>query len=263
MWPLGGISTLGIPGVLGLGAVPYAVHIIQFFGLGSLLHRVNQYFPERKLPAISGHERKARRTAIVKIRQSLKSLIGISPCLAAGVYAQIAGWTQAPFDLAPINVLWTFVAALVLHDAWFYFIDRIKHPKPLYRWHKTHLLNVTPTVWNNDDYSVPDALSVQSIFILLPFVLPIPAAALIALRLFDQTKGIIGHSGYEHFAGRLTRWPFSLVATVHHDQQHQRLSYNFPNQFTWWGRLIGKLDPSYDEQVRIPSNPKEKSHAVA
>ena len=262
MWPLDGISTPGIPGFLLLWAASYAVHLALYFGLGSLLLWVNQYFPERQIPAISGRERKARRTAGAEIRQSLKSLIGTSFCLAAGVYAQTTGWTQTPLALSPINVLWTFVAALILHDAWFYFGHRLMHTKPLYRWHKTHHLSVTPTVWNNDSFSVPDALSVQSFFILLPFVLPIPTAALIALRLFDQTKGMIGHSGYEHFAGRLARWPFPLVATVHHDQHHQRFTYNFANQFTWWDRLFGTLDPSYDEQVRILSNPKEKARAI-
>ena len=153
-----------------------------------------------------------------EIRQNLESLIGTSFSLAAGVYAQTTGWTQVPLAPAPINVLWAFVAALFLHDAWFYFSHRPIHTKPLYRWYKTHHLSGTPTVWNNDSFSVPDALSVQSFFILLPFVLPIPTAALIALRLFDQTKAMIGHSGYEYFAGRLARWPLPFVATVHHHQ---------------------------------------------
>ena len=83
MWPLDGISTLGISGFFVLWAVSYAVHLALYFGLGSLLLWVNQYFPERQIPAISGRERKARRTPGAEIRQSLKSLIGTSFCLAA------------------------------------------------------------------------------------------------------------------------------------------------------------------------------------
>ena len=203
MWPLDGINALDAYGFPLLWAASYIVHLALYFGLGGLLLWLNQHFPERQIPAISGRERKARRTAAEEIRQSLKSLAGTAFCLAAGVFAQVSGWTQAPLELSVLNVLWTFVAALILHDAWFYFGHRLMHTKPLYRWHKTHHLSVTPTVWNNDSFSVPDALSVQSFFILLPFILPMPTAALIALRLFDQTKGMIGHSGYEHFAGRL------------------------------------------------------------
>jgi sterol desaturase/sphingolipid hydroxylase (fatty acid hydroxylase superfamily) len=120
MWPLDEISTLGIPGFLLIWAASYAVHLALYFGLGSLLLWVNRYFPERQIPAISGRERKARRTAGAEIRQSLKSLIGTSFFLAAGVYAQTTGWTQTPLALSPMNILWTFIAALILHDAWFY-----------------------------------------------------------------------------------------------------------------------------------------------
>lgn len=262
MWLLDEISTYGLAGFAGLWFAAYIVHLAMYFGLGLALIRINRNFPECEIPAISGRGRRARRTPGAEIRQSLMSLAGTSFCLAGGLYAQSAGWTQAALPFTAINVIWTFAAAVVIHDAWFYFSHRLMHTKPLYRWHKTHHLSVTPTVWNNDSFSLPDALSIQSFFIVLPFILPIPPLALIGLRLFDQTKGMIGHSGYEHFAGRLARWPFPLVATVHHDQHHQRFIYNFANQFTWWDRLFGTLDPAYDEQVRQLSNPKENAHAT-
>jgi sterol desaturase/sphingolipid hydroxylase (fatty acid hydroxylase superfamily) len=109
---------------------------------------------------------------------------------------------------------------------------------------------VTPTVWNNDSFSIPDALSVQSFFLVLPFLLPIPPAVLVFCRLFDQTKGMIGHSGFEYFGNATARWPLPLVATLHHDYHHQHFTVNFANQFTIWDRLFGTLDPKYDERVR-------------
>lgn len=245
MWP-----PVGIEGFLGLWAATYVAHLAVYFALGLGLVWVNRRFPHKQIPALQGRERRARRTAGQEIRQSLKSLLGTSFCFAGGLYAQAVGWTQAPLELTWISALWTFVAAVVIHDAWFYFGHRLMHTKPLYRFHKVHHANVTPIVWSNDSFSVVDAVSVQSFFLVLPFILPIPPAVLVFCRLFDQTKGMIGHSGYEHFAGRIARKPFPLVATVHHDMHHQRFTVNFANQFTLWDRLFGTLDPDYDALVK-------------
>lgn len=244
MWP-----PAGIDGFLTLWAAVYAAHLTVYFALGLGLVAFNRYFPERRIPAIAGRERRARRSASAEIRQSVKSLAATSFCFAGGLWAQANGWTQAPLELTWVSALWTFAAAVVLHDAWFYFGHRLMHWKPLYRHHKLHHASVTPIVWSNDSFSVLDALSVQSFFLVLPFILPIPPAVLVFCRLFDQTKGMIGHSGYEHFAGRLARRPFPFVATVHHDLHHQRFTENFANQFTVWDRLFGTLSPDYDAAV--------------
>jgi len=86
-------------------------------------------------------------------------------------------------------------------------------------------------VWKNDNFAVPDTFSEQRSFIMCPFMLPIQTAALMAVRLFDQTKVMIRHSDYEGFARRFAHWSVSLFATVHHDQHHQRFTYNFANKF--------------------------------
>lgn len=245
MWPLDGIE-----GFLALWATVYVAHLAVYFGLGGLLVWGNRYCPNRLIPAVSGRERRPRRTASQEIVQSLKSLTGTSLCFAGGLFAQAQGWTQTPLDLTWVTALLMFAATVVLHDAWFYFGHRLMHTPLLYKHHKVHHANVTPIVWSNDSFSVTDAISVQSFFFFLPFILPIPPAVLIFCRLFDQTKGMIGHSGYEHFANRLSRWPFPLVATVHHDLHHQRFTVNFANQFTIWDRLFGTLDTDYDAMVR-------------
>ena len=249
MWPLDGIS-----GFLTLWAAVYGAHLVVYFALGGLLAWGNRYFPERRIPAISGRERRPRRSAAEEIKQSVKSLVATSFCFAGGLFAQSQGWTQTPLELTWLSALGIFVAVVVLHDAWFYFGHRLMHVRRFYKHHKRHHANVTPIVWSNDSFSVADALTVQSFFLILPFVLPIPPAVFIFCRLFDQTKGMIGHSGYEHFANRLSCWPFPLVATVHHDLHHQRFSVNFANQFTFWDRLFGTLDPNYDAMVRRMSD---------
>lgn len=244
MWP-----PAGIEGFLALWGASYLGHLVVYFGLGGILVCLNRFMAHKQIPAANGGPRRARRTTGQEMVQSLKSLSATSFCLAGGLYVQAHGWAQTPLELTPLTAVLTFCAAVVLHDAWFYFGHRLMHTKRLYKWHKTHHLSVTPTVWNNDSFSIPDALSVQSFFLALPFLLPIPPAVLVFCRLFDQTKGMIGHSGFEYFANATARWPLPLVATVHHDYHHQRFTVNFANQFTFWDRLFGTLDSGYDARV--------------
>ena len=56
--------------------------------------------------------------------------------------------------------------------------------------------------------------------VLLPLLLPVPLLSIVLVRLFDQITAIIGHSGYEHFAGATMRWPWLGICTVYHDQHH-------------------------------------------
>ncbi len=124
------------------------------------------------------------------------------------------------------------------------------HTKPLVRWHRLHHTSRTPTVWSNDNFTLIDSFSVQSFFLILPIFVPVPPLVLVAFRLYDQTRGMIGHSGHEYVDGIWARWPWPLVCTLHHDDHHALWRYNFANQFTWWDRLFGTLDPQYDAKVR-------------
>ncbi len=234
-----------------LWAIVYAAHLAVYFGVGGFLIWINRFYPDRRIPAMSGRDRRARMSAAAEIKQSLKTLVGTAFCTAGALYMQHLGWTLAPLELTPISAAWTFVATLILHDAWLYFEHRLMHTKPFYRrFHLRHHRAVAPTVWTNDAFSVTDAFLIQSFFLLLPFVIPIPPLVLIGCRTFDQIKGMVGHSGYEHFAGRWARAPSPLIATIHHDLHHQHFNVNFGNQLSIWDRICGTLDPDYDRLVK-------------
>jgi sterol desaturase/sphingolipid hydroxylase (fatty acid hydroxylase superfamily) len=77
-----------------------------------------------------------------------------------------------------------------------------------------------------------------------------PALAFIAHRLFDQISAIIGHSGYEYFAGPTSRKPFPGICTTYHDQHHSEFVYNYANYFSWWDRIFGTIHPHYDRIIK-------------
>jgi sterol desaturase/sphingolipid hydroxylase (fatty acid hydroxylase superfamily) len=233
--------------LLGLWAAVYTATVAGYFGLGFALEALNRRNPDRRIQPQRRGEDRAR----VEIAQSLKSLTVTCFCLAAGLWAQARGWTLLP----PVELtIWTavgaFAVSIVLFDAWFYWGHRLMHWRPLYRHHLWHHRSVAPTVWSNYSDSMIDAFAMQSYYLIAPLVLPIPAAVLVAHRVYDHVNGMIGHSGFEYFAGSGARFPSPFVCTTFHDQHHEKFGYNYANFFSVWDRLMGTLHPDYEARVR-------------
>jgi len=233
--------------LLTIWAVVYGVTVAGYFGLGLALEALNRRHPERRIQQGRRGEARAR----VEIVQSLKSLTVTCFCLAFGLWAQGMGWTLwPPPELTVWSALGMFAVSIVLFDAWFYWGHRLMHWRPLYRHHLWHHRSVAPTAWSNYSDSLLDAFAMQSYYLIAPMVLPIPAAVLIAHRVYDHVNGMIGHSGFEYFADRTTRFPSPFVCTTFHDQHHERFAGNYANFFSFWDRVCGTLTPDYDEKVR-------------
>lgn len=238
------MAELGV--LLWLWAAVYAVTVALYFGQGWLLLRINASRPERRIQKHRRGEDRAR----VEIVQSLKSLVVTCGCLAGGLWLQWMGWTLwAPLDLSLWSLVGMFALSVILYDAWFYWGHRLMHWGPLYRHHIWHHRSVAPTVWSNYSDSLPDAFAMQSYYLIAPLVLPIPPLVLILHRLWDHVNGQIGHSGFEYFADRTTRFPSPMVCVTFHDQHHEKFGYNYANFFSFWDRLCGTIHPDYDALV--------------
>jgi Delta7-sterol 5-desaturase len=227
-------------------AAVYAVTVAGYFGLGFALEALNRRNPARRIqPRRDGLDR-----ARIEIVQSLKSLVVTCGCLAGGLWAQAYGFTLwAPLELSVWSFVGMFVVSIVLFDAWFYWGHRLMHWRPLYRHHLWHHRSVAPTVWSNYSDTLADAFVMQSYYLIAPMLLPIPPAALIAHRLYDHVNGMIGHSGFEYFAGPGARFPSPFVCTTFHDQHHEKFRYNYANFFSFWDRWMGTLAPDYERRV--------------
>ena len=226
-------------------AAVYAVMLTVYFGFGLVAERIVARHPDRKIqPERDGLKRKA-----AEIRASLKALATSALLLSAGYFAQSQGWSMAPVELSVVSFVAGFVVCLIIFDAWFYFGHRLLHWGPMYRFHALHHKSVAPTVWSNDSSGVVDTLVEHSFYLVIWFVLPVPALAVFALRLFDQISGMIGHAGFEFFASPTSRRPWPFICTTFHDLHHSRFNYNYGNIFSVWDRLLGTQHPDYDRMV--------------
>ncbi|SHM07590.1 sterol desaturase family protein [Roseibium suaedae] len=228
-------------------ALVCCANLTVYFVTGYLFVAFQKRHPERRIQKT----RDGMSRMWLEIRASVKALITSSLLLSSGYFAQTQGWTL----VSPLALSWwsfplMFAVCFVLFDAWFYWGHRILHWGPLYKWHLPHHKSVAPTVWSNDSSTTIDTLIEHGFYFVVWFVLPVPALSVFALRLFDQISGMIGHSGFEFFASKSSRWPFPLICTTFHDLHHSQFHYNFGNFLSIWDRLCGTVHPGYDDFVR-------------
>ena len=220
------------------------VLVATILGTGLFLEVMNARHPELKVQKHRVNRRKWQELAYAPA-----SVLTTSLCFTAGLFAQTQGWTLAPLELSWWSVPLMFVINLVLYDAWFYWVHRLLHWRPMMRFHLVHHASLVPTCWSNHHDSLLDSFVFQVYFTLIVFVLPIPWPVLVAYKIFDEIIGMVGHSGYEHFASPLARTPWPLSSTVFHDQHHSHFRYNYAQTFSSWDRWMGTLYPGYDAAV--------------
>lgn len=235
----------GLSDFLILWAAAYGGLLALYFGFCGLFHWLNARYPERRI-----QNRPAKNQIAMEIRTSVVALVAISLYVAGGLFIQAKGWAWTPLPLTWWSVPLMFVLSLVIYDAWFYWGHRLMHTKALYRFHSHHHRSIVPSPWSNNSDTQVGAFVEQSFFLVAPFLLPIPAAVLIAHKVYDQVTGIAGHAGHEYFAAPSARAPWPMLCTTFHDQHHGHFNYNYANTFSWWDRWMGTIHPTYDRVVR-------------
>lgn len=215
--------------------------LVVLLVVGTFFEVMNARHPERRIQKNRINKRKWQELA-----HAPGSIAIIAFCFSGGLFAQAQGWTISPLPLTWWSGPLMLAISVVLYDAWFYWIHRLLHWKPLYRFHALHHKSVAPTVWTNHHESLMEGLLNQAFYLILPFILPIPWQMLVLQKLYDQASGMLGHAGFEHFASPAGRTPFPFASTVFHDQHHGHFKYNYGHTFSWWDRLMGTLHPRYD-----------------
>ena len=185
------------------------------------------------------------------------------------------GWTLVYTEFSDYGWLYgafTLVAAIVLHDAYFYWTHRLMHHRRLYRvFHSLHHASQSPSPWAAYAFAPLEAV-VQTMFLtILVFVLPLHVSVIYLFMVHMILRNVIGHSGFELFPrGTAAHAVFGLLTTnTHHDLHHSAKTRNFGLYFTWWDRICGTENPDYREtfaQVTsrhiVPERKQERSGAA-
>jgi len=141
---------------------------------------------------------------------------------------------------------------LVMHDAYFYWVHRLMHLKPLFRLaHVLHHRSRTPTSWAAYAFAPGEAFLMALFLPLFGLVFPLHETVLFLFLAIMIVRNAMGHSGVEFHPHWWVDSPLDNFTTVtHHDLHHQRTHGNYGLYFTWWDRLMGTEFADYKVRFR-------------
>jgi len=223
----------------------FTVNLVLYYLLGLAIIALSKRYPHKKIQPNRDGMKRAR----TEMYESLWCILTTSTCLALALSLQIHGYTLWQSWGGLIGTTASVLLIFVLYDAWFYWAHRALHTRMFYRFHKDHHRALAPTVWSADSQSPVETAMCQSFLVVAAVFLPVSQLAIIIHRVWDHVNSQIGHSGFEFFADRTTRYPSPFICTTFHDQHHEKFKYNFANYFSVWDRVMGTIAPDYDSQV--------------
>ncbi|MGQ4649561.1 sterol desaturase family protein [Lyngbya aestuarii] len=148
----------------------------------------------------------------------------------------------------------SFIAVLLLQDAYFYLIHRLFHNRLFYKWmHYGHHRSGDSTPWTSFAFDPPEAFIQAVFFIGVVFIIPIHFITLLAVLLTMTIWAVWNHLGFEIFPSSfsrhwLGRW---LIGPTHHAIHHRRYTVHYGLYFTFWDKLFGTQDPNYENDFDL------------
>jgi sterol desaturase/sphingolipid hydroxylase (fatty acid hydroxylase superfamily) len=142
----------------------------------------------------------------------------------------------------------SFIAALILQDTYFYFIHRVFHHPVLFKWlHYGHHRSREPTPWTSFAFDLPEALLQVLFLVVLVFILPLHFSTLAILLMTMTVWAVLNHLGFQLLplsskGNWLKTW---LIGPLHHSVHHRNYRVHYGLYFTFWDKLLGTQDPDY------------------
>ncbi|HEY1810757.1 MAG TPA: sterol desaturase family protein [Kofleriaceae bacterium] len=149
---------------------------------------------------------------------------------------------------SPLYFALTVALLIVLQDAYFYWTHRAMHHRWLFRrMHLVHHLSRNPSPWAAYAFAPAEAFVHAAFVPLVVLVMPVHHVALFVFLTFMIVRNVLGHLGVELFPAGFTRgWLRFSTTTTHHALHHYRVRGNYGLYFTWWDRIAGTTDPTYE-----------------
>lgn len=157
------------------------------------------------------------------------------------------GWLYYGFS-------WALV--LLIQDAYFYWIHRFMHWKPVYRRvHSVHHRSTNPSPFSALAFHPLEAFLEFFYFVPLIVVLPLHWSVLVGYPTFMLLANVYAHLGYELLPRGFARSSIGryLLTSTLHNAHHKKFHYNYGFYFYWWDRWFGTLDPEYETDFRKPA----------
>jgi sterol desaturase/sphingolipid hydroxylase (fatty acid hydroxylase superfamily) len=151
-------------------------------------------------------------------------------------------------------LLASFVLVLILQDTYFYFIHRIFHHPRIFKWmHYGHHRSGEPTPWSSSAFDLPEAIVQALFFVGVSFLVPLHFITLIVALITMTVWAVFTHIGFEVFPSSsnnywIGKW---FIGSMHHSIHHRKYKVHYGLYFTFWDKLLGTEDSSYENKTHI------------
>lgn len=205
-------------------------------------------------------------------RELLLSLSTLVIGAAVVPVMMVFGWSPQRAFYADIDTHgWVYFGLSVLlmmavRDTLFYFSHRAMHHRAVFRFfHRSHHRSVKPNPWTGYAVHPLESLfdAVLPTLVILFLVPKHPVAYLIFLWI-DVVYAVYGHMGIELYPRGFSRhWLGRWINTATaHDAHHATGKWNYSYYFLFWDRVLGTLDPAYDQrfdEATLPATARTQS----
>lgn len=161
------------------------------------------------------------------------------------VYAEVDGALGVAYLLASL------LALFVIQDAYFYWIHRLLHWKPLMKWaHAPHHRFRNPSPFAAFAVHPAEGFLEVAYRPLILCVLPLHPVTIAAYVVLSFVINAGGHGGIELYRSGWSRhWFFQYLGSAsHHYVHHKYVNKNFSLYFTWWDKWMGTEHAAFHEE---------------
>jgi sterol desaturase/sphingolipid hydroxylase (fatty acid hydroxylase superfamily) len=190
------------------------------------------------------------------VRLSMVSAAIFAMAMAAAIELHLQGYTRIYNQLGTYG--WWYIGAsyflvLVLQDSFFYVTHRLLHRPSLYCWaHQGHHRSRRPSPWTSFAFEPMESLSHAIFLVGVVWLIPLHLGTILAVLATMTIWAVVNHLGLEHLPVRfphhwLGRW---IIGPAHHSVHHDHQNKHFGLYFTFWDRVLGSEDSSYDRRIK-------------
>ncbi|MDZ4728222.1 MAG: sterol desaturase family protein [Leptospira sp.] len=150
--------------------------------------------------------------------------------------------------------IFSVIAMIVIHDAYFYFTHRLMHHKLLFKhFHLVHHKSTNPSPWAAFSFHPYEAVVEAGIVPLIVSFMPVHGLAIFSFLIYMTFLNVLGHLAFEMFpkgfvGSRLTNWHNT---TTHHNMHHKWFNCNYGLYFNWWDKLFKTNHKDYQIQYDL------------
>jgi len=150
--------------------------------------------------------------------------------------------------------IFSVIAMIVIHDAYFYFAHRLMHHKKIFKHvHLVHHQSTNPSPWAAFSFHPYEAVLEAGIVPLIISFMPVHSLAILMFLLYMTFLNVLGHLAFETFpkgfvSSYFTNWHNT---TTHHNMHHKFFNCNYGLYFNWWDKIFKTNHKDYAIQFEL------------